>query len=666
VDGKTVTYDGNVHGASGSALGVNGEALEGLDLGESFENVPGGTANWVFTDVTGNYLDDSGSVQIVIDKATATISVDGKTVTYDGNAHGATGSALGVNGEALAGLDLGNSFINVPGGTANWVFTDVTGNYLDDSGSVQITIDRRAITVAANNKSKVYGSSDPALTYSVTSGSLAATDEFFGGLERDAGEDIGSYAIRKGSLGIVRSGFVTGASLAGTASPIKASDAVESGLANYTITYQAGLLTVNRRAITYKILNVTKPYLEVIDLSPVTFPTGINGENLTLKRESVGNSLKASVGDYPLTGTLDDGVEPGAGVLDNYEVTLVDGILTATYERARFLVLGADVNSSVGPWVKVIDRKPGVMPTTFRAYEPGFRGGVRVALGDLNGDGIDEIVTAPGRGRAPEIRVFSLQGESLPEYSTLAYVSGMINGIQIAVGDVNGDGREDLVTVPSRGASEVRVFLNGGDTSKPFASPPRKFLAFNSSFIGGAVLAVHDVGATREGVYTATNGAENSDGRAEIIVGSGAGMRATVRTFEYGETAIKQVRETLHFAAKFMGGIASLAVGYANGDDCTNDLFVSAGNGGNSLVEIRDGKNNSLLMSFTAYTGTSVHAPVRIVIRDTNADGVVDEIWTAQGADGRSREIRRFRPTGAQVDAVLEQDVNFRGEYFIA
>jgi hypothetical protein len=461
-------------------------------------------------------------------------------------------------------------------------------------------------------------------------------------------------------------GFVGTAPVSGSPYVILLSSAAGTGLANYEITYEPGLLTVDRKAISFTIPNATKPYLEELALPPLSFPTGVNGETLAVFRKSEGNQPLSPVGDYPLTGTVDNGIEEVAGDINNYDVTLIDGILTATYERDRFLVLGSDANSLVGPWVQVIDRKPGVAPTTFLAYEPGFRGGVRVALGDLNGDGIDEIITSPGRGRAPEVRVFSLQGQSLPDYYTLAYASGMINGIQIGVGDVNGDGRNDLVTVPSRGASEVRVFLNGGNVPKPFGGQPRSFLAFPSSFIGGAVLAVQDVGATRGGVYSPTDGEENHDGRAEIIVGSGPGMRATVRTFEVGATTIRQVRETLHFAKTFNGGIASLAVGYANGVDRAYDLFVSAGNGGSSLVEVRDGKNNALLASFAAYAGTKAQSPVRIVIRDTNNDGVIDEIWTAQGTDGKSREVRRFRPNGAQVDAVFEQSVNFRGEYFIA
>ncbi len=156
ITGYTGVYDGAAHGATGTCIGVLSEALAGLDLGASFTNVPGGTANWTFTDVTGNYNDDSGSAAIVISKADATIVVNGYTGVYDGAAHGATGTATGVLSEALVGLDLGASFTNVPGGTANWTFTDVTGNYNDASGTAAIVISKADATIVVNGYTGVY------------------------------------------------------------------------------------------------------------------------------------------------------------------------------------------------------------------------------------------------------------------------------------------------------------------------------------------------------------------------------------------------------------------------------------------------------------------------------------------------------------------------------
>jgi hypothetical protein len=101
--------------------------------------------------LASNYtLPTSASGAGQINKADATIVVNGYTGIYDGAAHGASGSATGVLSEALAGLDLGASFTNVPGGTANWTFTDVTGNYNDAAGSVAIVINKADATIRAD------------------------------------------------------------------------------------------------------------------------------------------------------------------------------------------------------------------------------------------------------------------------------------------------------------------------------------------------------------------------------------------------------------------------------------------------------------------------------------------------------------------------------------
>src|SRR6201991_551180 len=147
ITGYTGFYDAAAHGASGTCTGVDsGGAASGssLNLGASFTNVPGGTANWTFTGGT-NYTDQAGSAAIVINKATANCtSITGYTGFYDAAAHGASGTCTGVDtaGAAIgSSLNLGASFTNVPGGTANWTFTGGT-NYTDQSGSVAIVINK--------------------------------------------------------------------------------------------------------------------------------------------------------------------------------------------------------------------------------------------------------------------------------------------------------------------------------------------------------------------------------------------------------------------------------------------------------------------------------------------------------------------------------------------
>jgi hypothetical protein len=75
-----------------------------------------------------------------VEKATATVVVNGFTGEYDGLPHGASGTARGVDGEDLTSLlDLGASFSDVPGGTAYWSFAG-NANYAAASGSASIVI----------------------------------------------------------------------------------------------------------------------------------------------------------------------------------------------------------------------------------------------------------------------------------------------------------------------------------------------------------------------------------------------------------------------------------------------------------------------------------------------------------------------------------------------
>ncbi len=199
VTGFSGTYDGEQHGATGKAEGIGGVELTGLNLGATFINAPGGTAQWTFNGGT-NYNNQSGSVAITINKADATIDVTGFKGVYDSKAHGAEGSATGVKQEDLSSLlDFGNSFTNVPGGEANWAFKGNT-NYNATSGTEKIEISARPVEVTADAQSKTYGDIDPALTYKVTNGSLVGEDAFTGALKRAAGENVGTYAISQNTL----------------------------------------------------------------------------------------------------------------------------------------------------------------------------------------------------------------------------------------------------------------------------------------------------------------------------------------------------------------------------------------------------------------------------------------------------------------------------------
>ena len=86
-----------------------------------------------------------------------------------------------------------------------------------------------------------------------------------------------------------------------------------------------------------------------------------------------------------------------------------------------------------------------------------------MAADDLNGDGRAEIITGAGAGGGPHVKVFDGKDLSVL-HSFFAYESGYSGGVRVAAGDVTGDGRADIVTGTGGGYSTVKVF-DGRDRS---------------------------------------------------------------------------------------------------------------------------------------------------------------------------------------------------------
>jgi RHS repeat-associated protein len=223
----------------------------------------------------------------------------------------------------------------------------------------------------------------------------------------------------------------------------------------------------------------------------------------------------------PLKGTLGSFNAFAAGATDGVFVAAGD----VNGDGTPDIVVGTDQSSS--PSIRIFDGHSGAPLDTVQ-LSPDFAGGVRVAAGDVNGDGKADIIAAAGPGGPPQVAVFD--GTNLKQvYSFFAFDPISTDGVYVASGDVNADGRADIIAGRGGGAPQVAAF-SGADLSTRL-----NFLAFDSSFTGGVRVGVTDA---------------EGDGRPEIVAAAGPGDGA-VRLFDLTGT---QVRSTAPYGAAFHDG----------------------------------------------------------------------------------------------------------------
>ncbi|MBI4414758.1 MAG: L,D-transpeptidase family protein, partial [Candidatus Kerfeldbacteria bacterium] len=87
--------------------------------------------------------------------------------------------------------------------------------------------------------------------------------------------------------------------------------------------------------------------------------------------------------------------------------------------------------------------------TTFDGWVEEIQGGFSVAAADLDANGVDDVIAAVGLGNGPQVRAFRYDGRPMPQ-SFFAYERTFRGGVNIAAGDLDGDGRPEIITMPGR------------------------------------------------------------------------------------------------------------------------------------------------------------------------------------------------------------------------
>jgi hypothetical protein len=310
--------------------------------------------------------------------------------------------------------------------------------------------------------------------------------------------------------------------------------------------------------------------------------------------------------------------------------------LQVNVQNVDIIVVGADAGA--GPHVRVFDANTNKLKFDFDPYQSNFHGGVRVAVGDVNGDGIPDIITAPGVGGAPQVKVFDgVTGQLTRSFFGLEKT--FFGGIYVGAGDVNGDGHADIIVGRGSGNSQVRVFsgADGSVLSSFFAYPV---------FTGGVHVAAGDV---------------NGDGYFDIITAPAGGTSGPqVKVFDGKTGTILQ--SFFAYAPTFHGGIF-VAAGDINGDG-KDDIITGAGPGAGPHVKVFDGASLQAIDSFFAYY-PGFHAGVRVAVGDVNGDGIPDIITGA--GHGAAQPLRAFDGVSlAALDSFFALDPRTSKGFFVA
>ena len=249
--------------------------------------------------ITQGNLDLGDNYEITFDAGILTITpsayegieLHDASFVYDGSEH-----VLELTGELPEGTSVSYEIDGEPGNGATdagaygiTALIDGGNNYEDLELTATLAITPLEITVTAADKAKVFGTADPALTYAFTP-ELVGDDAFTGGLDREKGESVGSYAINQGEL---------------------------SAGSNYTITFNAGKLTITSREITG------------IEFEDLSFTYDGTEHRLTLAGElpagasvTYENNGRTSVGSQTVKAIID-----GDG---GYDGTVLEASLTVT------------------------------------------------------------------------------------------------------------------------------------------------------------------------------------------------------------------------------------------------------------------------------------------------------------------------------------------------
>jgi len=320
--------------------------------------------------------------------------------------------------------------------------------------------------------------------------------------------------------------------------------------------------------------------------------------------------------------------------------------LISNQVQAVSLITGA--GSGGGPHVRSFTTSGTVEtnPNKLMAYGTDYRGGVRVATGDIDNDNIDEIITGTGENGGPHLRVFEKDGTQRG-IDFFPFDSSFRGGMDVASGDFDGDGKEDIA---------VSQFSNGQAWVKVYRYNTTKDVLFEQNVFG-----------TPECGATVAMGQLDSDANKELIVGAGNGCSSQIVAYDYQANDTAGTKKSISFYAYDTAIKAGVDVSAGDVDGDGKDE-IAASRLKDSLPYIyvfRYNTDHTQLASFKAYGDFQIGANVEMA--DIDSDGLA-EVVTGAGPGG-GPQLRAFEYDGTAISALnkaFAYDSGFRGGVDVA
>lgn len=224
-----------------------------------------------------------------------------------------------------------------------------------------------------------------------------------------------------------------------------------------------------------------------------------------------------------------------------------------------------------GPQVKIFNINGELINSGWFAFAQDFRGGVNLAAGDVNGDKFPELIVAQAGNGQAWVKIYNLKNLNQPKLISefLAFPDFFEGGAYIAAGDINKDGKDEIIAGAGLGGGpQVRVFNEKGKDLG------LSFFPFPEDYQGGVAVAAGDV---------------DGDKIDEIVVGQAYGAESWVKVYE--SDAKKIISE---FKAFPDGALYGVTISVNNVDNKKKQIiFIGPGSGGGPQVKQFDqyGKN---------------------------------------------------------------------------